>query len=100
MIITVSNTLTIENPSAEMQMWCKKSLTIPNPDFQKKARMNLWLGNTPKVLSLYEQRGNTLILPFGTLRTLPDSVKENALFVGDFQAPERVLYGGGRYSPV
>lgn len=94
MIITVSNTLTIENPSAEMQIWCKKHLTIPNPDYAKKARMNLWLGNTPKVLSLYEQRGNTLILPFGTLRTLPDSVKENALFVGDFQAPERVLYGG------
>ena len=94
MIITVSNTLTIENPSAEMQMWCKKHLTLPNPNYAKKARMNLWLGNTPKVLSLYEQRGNTLILPFGTLRTLPDSVKENALFVGDFQSPERVLYGG------
>lgn len=77
MIITVSNTLTIENPSAEMQMWCKKHLTLPNPNYAKKARMNLWLGNTPKVLSLYEQRGNTLILPFGTLRTLPDSVKEN-----------------------
>lgn len=29
MIITVSNTLTIEKPTAEMQMWCKKKLTIP-----------------------------------------------------------------------
>ena len=26
MIVTVSNTLTIENPTAEMQMWCKKHL--------------------------------------------------------------------------
>ena len=94
MIVTVSNTLTIENPTAEMQMWCKKHLTIPNPDFQKKLRMNLWLGNTPKSLSLYEQRGNTLVLPFGTLRTLPDFVKKNAVFIGDFRAADDVLYGG------
>lgn len=94
MIVTVSNTLIIENPTAEMQMWCKKHLIIPNPDYQKKARMNLWLGNTPKTLSLYEQRGNTLVLPFGTLRTLPDFVKENSVFVGDFKAAEEVSYGG------
>ena len=94
MIVTVSNSLTIENPTAEMQMWCKKHLTLPNPDFQKKLRMNLWLGNTPKTLSLYEQRGNTLVLPFGTLRSLPDFVKKNAVFIGDFKAVEEVSYGG------
>ena len=94
MIVAVSNTLTVENPTAEMQMWCKKHLAILNPDYQKKLRMNLWLGNTPKTLSLYEQRGNTLVLPFGTLRTLPDFVKENAVFIGDFQAAEEVSYGG------
>lgn len=94
MIITVSNSLTIENPTAEMQMWCKKHLTLSNPDYQKKLRMNLWVGNTPKTLSLYEQRGNALVLPFGTLRTLPDSVKKNAVFIGDFRAAEEVSYGG------
>ena len=94
MIITVSNTLTVENPTSEMLMWCKKHLTLPNPDFQKKLRMNLWLGNTPKTLSLYEQRGNTLVLPFGTLRTLPDFVKKNAVFISDFKAAEEVSYGG------
>lgn len=94
MIITVSNILTVENPSAEMQMWCKKHLTLPNPDYAKKIRMNLWLGNTPKTLSLYEQRGNALVLPFGTLRTLPDFVKKNAVFISDFKAAEKVSYGG------
>lgn len=94
MIITVSNTLTIENPTTEMLMWCKKHLTLPNPDYAKKIRMNLWLGNTPKTLSLYEQRGNTLVLPFGTLRTLPDFVKKNAVFISDFKAAEEVSYGG------
>lgn len=94
MIVTVSNSLTIENPTAEMQMWCKKHLTLSNPDYQKKLRMNLWLGNTPKNLGLFEQRGDTLVLPFGTLRTLPDFVKENAVFIGDFQAAGEVSYGG------
>lgn len=94
MIITVSNTLTVENPASEMLMWCKKHLTLPNPDFQKKLRMNLWLGNTPKTLSLYEQRGNTLVLPFGTLRSLPDFAKKNAVFISDFKAAEEVSYGG------
>ena len=94
MIITVSNTLTVENPTAEMLMWCKKHLTLPNPDYAKKLRMNLWLGNTPKVLSLYEQRGNALVLPFGTLRSLPDFVKKNAVFISDFKTAEEVSYGG------
>lgn len=94
MIITVSNTLAVENPTIEMLLWCKKHLVIPNPDYSKKARMNLWLGKTPKVLSLYEQRGNTLVLPFGILRTLPDFVKQNAVFVSDFSAADDVFYGG------
>lgn len=94
MIITVSSTLTIENPTAEMLVWCSKHMRIANPEYQKKVRMNLWLGNTPKTLSLYEQRGNTLVLPFGTLRTLPDFVKKNAVFISDFKAAEEVPYGG------
>lgn len=94
MIVTVSNTLAVENPTSEAMMWCKKNLTIPNPDYAKKARMHLWLGDTPKVLTLYEQRGNTLILPFGTLRNLPDCIKNEALFVSDFKDAGEVSYGG------
>ena len=94
MIITVSNTLTVENPTAEMLVWCKKHLTLANPDYAKKARMNLWLGNTPKTLSLYEQNGSTLVLPFGTLKSLPNTIKENALFIPAFQPAETVFYGG------
>lgn len=75
-------------------MWCKKNLTLSNPDYTKKARMHLWLGDTPKTLSLYEQRGNTLILPFGTLRSLPDFIKNEAFFLSDFAAADEVSYGG------
>ena len=94
MIITVSNTLTIDNPSAELLVWCSKHMRIANPEYQKKVRMNLWLGNTPKTLCLYEQRGTSIVLPFGTLRSLPESVRKNAVFMGDFKAAEEVSYGG------
>ena len=93
MQVIVSNTVTVENPSLEVIQWCKKELTIPNPEYAKKARMHFWLGNTPKVLSLYEQRGDSLILPFGTLRSLPDSVKNEAVFISDFADPVRIDFG-------
>lgn len=93
MIITVANNLTVENPTAEMQMWCKKNLIIPNPEYAKKSRMHFWLGDTPKTLSLYEQRNNTLILPFGTLQTLPDFVRDEAFFLSGFTPSVSVDYG-------
>ena len=94
MIITDSNTLTNANPTAELLVWCSKHMRIANPEYQKKVRLNLWLGNTPKTLCLYEQRGTSIVLPFGTLRSLPESVRKNAVFIGDFKAAEEVSYGG------
>lgn len=94
MEVTVSNTLTIENPTKEAVMWCKKNLTIPNPEYAKKARMGFWLGDTPKKLSLYEERGNTLVLPFGVLRNLPSCITDEAHFMSRFSAPQSVDFGG------
>ena len=70
MEITVGRTVNISNPTPEIKAWCKKNLTIPNPDYIKKVRMSLWTGNTPKQLTLYEQKGNTLILPYGVIKDL------------------------------
>ena len=85
MQIAVSNTLIVTDPTPDMLMWCKRNLTISNPDYAKKARMNLWLGNTPKTLSLYETRGNELVLPFGTLRSIPKDISDKAVFTSDFK---------------
>lgn len=62
--------LRITDPSWEMINWCRKNLEIPNPEYQKKVRMNLWLGNTPKILKLYEVYGNAIVIPFGCLRSI------------------------------
>lgn len=94
MNVLVSNTLTIENPTQEALMWCKKNLTIANPEYAKKVRMHFWVGDTPSKLSLYEQEGSNLILPFGTLRALPDCIAKESTFTSSFPAPVSVVYGG------
>ena len=92
MLVTVSNVLTIENYTADLKRWCDKELTLPNPEYTKKARMGFWLGNTPKVLSLCEIRAEKLILPFGTLKAIPKELINNAVFVSDFSPSEDVDY--------
>lgn len=94
MKVTVSNVLTIENPTQEVYRWCNKNLTIPNPEYAKKARMHFWLGNTPSKLYLYEQHGDSLILPFGMLRSLPECITANASFHSAFSKASDVSYGG------
>lgn len=90
MRIAVSNTLTVTDPTKEMLMWCNKNLSIPNPEYAKKARMGFWLGDTPKTLSLFEVRGNELVLPFGVLRSLPKEVTDNAVFESDFKPSQAI----------
>lgn len=92
MIITISNALTIENPTKEITDWCKRELTLPNPVYTKKARMGFWLGNTPKTISLYEIRGDTLVLPYGALSQIPKGLIESAIFLEDFKVPLEVDY--------
>ncbi len=93
MRVTVSNTICIENPSSDLIAWCKEYLTISNPEYAKKVRMHFWLGNTPKVLTLYEVRGNSLILPFGTLRSLGQLLRDSTV-ESAFKPSGSVRYGG------
>lgn len=92
MQVTVSNVLTVTDPTPELLMWVKRNLTLANPEYAKKARMHLWLGNTPKTLSLYETRGNELVLPFGTLRSIPKDISDKAIFTSGFAPPVKVEF--------
>lgn len=92
MIIILSNTLTIGNPTKEITDWCKRELTLPNPVYTKKARMGFWLGNTPKTISLYEIRGDSLVLPYGALSQIPKELMKSAIFLEDFKVPVEVDY--------
>lgn len=65
MKVTISNEITIENPSIELINYCNRNLTIKNPEFTKKKRMGLWTGSTPERLYLFRTDGNKLIIPTG-----------------------------------
>jgi superfamily II DNA or RNA helicase len=92
MFIEVGSYLKITDPTPELMKWCKDNLVLTNPDYQKKVRMHLWLGNTPKQLLLYSMNENSLVLPFGCLRSILP------LLDGDvkklFKTPRKVDYGG------
>lgn len=93
MIITISNVISIDNPSQDILRWSKRNLTLSNPEYTKKARMGFWTGNMPKTLSLYELRGTTLVLPYGALLQIPSEITKDAIWVSAFEKPVTVNYG-------
>lgn len=92
MIIKVSSNLLVENPTPEIREWCNSYLVISNPEYMKKARMNLWLGDTPKKIWLYEQNSKNLILPYGILRDIPKEITDTACFVSCFKNHRSIDY--------
>lgn len=92
MLTEIGSTIKITDPSKEIMAWCKENLVLSNPEYQKKVRMHLWVGDTPKQLFLYSMNGNDLILPFGCLRAILP------LLEGDwkklYRKPVKVDFGG------
>lgn len=92
MIVTVSNNITITNPSPEVLTWCHTNLKLPNPEYAKKARMGFWVGNTPKHLFLYEIHGRDLVIPYGCLKSIAPLLKD-AIVQSDFKPSVSIDYG-------
>lgn len=93
MRVTIANNIRIEHPSEMLHQWCRNNLVIANPDYAKKTRMSLWTGDTPRWLYLYEIDGETLVLPFGVLRSI-QSLLQNSHIVTEFRADTKVEYTG------
>ena len=91
-MITISNVITIDNPSAELLKWCRQNLKLKNPEYTKKQRMHFWVGNTPEYLYLYETHGDKLVLPYGVLRQLTQMVPIEDAFV-NIPIHEKIDYG-------
>ena len=96
-MITVSNTIAVTNPPAELLGYCKQHLVLKNPEYSKKVRMHYWLGSTPQHLYLYEWHGDTLVLPYGTLRNVLEICTKAGIPVSDirmdFPTTELIDYG-------
>ena len=85
--VTIGNNIKIQNPTPEIIEWCKTTLVIRNPDYAKKVRMGFWVGSTPETLNLYEVHGDTIILPYGTLKQIQSFIKQ-AIVTSEFK-PDR-----------
>ena len=93
MQITVGNQLRIENPSEQLLTWCKKQLILPNPEYAKKVRMHFWVGNTPEKLYLFQWDGDTLVLPYGCLKSVMEQMTGRDAIRLDMVTPTPVWYG-------
>lgn len=92
MLSKVGSDIRITDPSDELLKWCKGNLVLNNPDYQKKARMHLWLGNTPREITLYAINGKELVLPFGCLREVLPMLSGD--LVTTYRTPAKVDFGG------
>ena len=75
--LIVKNDLTLIDPQKYIVDKLLSELIIDNPDYIKKEKRGLWLGNTPKKLTLFIKKDeNTYILPFGYYEYVFNSLKE------------------------
>ena len=70
MELTISNEITIHDPTDEVRQWVYDKLKVPNPEYSNKVKMGLWLGSTPKELKLYRTSGDSIIIPYGVRKSL------------------------------
>ena len=95
MEIKFSNEITISQPTPEILDWCKQNLVIDNPDYAKKERMGLWVGNTPRTLSLYKRNGEAVILPIGAfkhIRGILDRANVKVAYTQDLASNKGIDY--------
>lgn len=94
MEITISNEITIHDPTDKVSQWVYEKLKVPNPEYSKKLQLGLWVGNTPKELKLYRVSGNNIVIPYGVCKSLycafPELLKEHTII--KFAANKPVNY--------
>ena len=70
MELIISNEITIKDPTPDVREWVYSRLKVPNPEYSKKVKLGLWVGNTPQELKLYRVSGDSIIIPYGVLKSL------------------------------
>lgn len=90
MILTVGNKLTVSTPTKAFADWCDDILTFNNPEYISRERLGKWTGGVDKYITLYERRGNDIILPFGMFARVWREWKDYFALVASEIAPVRV----------
>ena len=88
----VGSDIYVTEAEKELKDWCRRELTLDNPEYYKKIRMGLWVGGVPENIYLYERRGNDLVLPFGCVSKLRKKYPD-ALCISHIRRPETFKCG-------
>lgn len=67
MKLTINSEIRIQNPNKDILDYCKRELTVKNPEIQKKQAMGFWTGNLPKEIKMYSKNGTDIIIPLGCI---------------------------------
>lgn len=93
MKVTISNEIMVQDPPPELVNWVRDNLNIPNPEYSKKLRMGLWIGNTPPQISLYRVDGDRILLPCGVGKHIRKYI-QGATVSQDLADNRRINYPG------
>ena len=85
MKIIISNIIKIYEPTDIVKEYCKKELTIANPEYNKKRQMGFFLGDCPKYIHLYDYYKDVndveiICLPVGCFNDLWEMYPDETLY--------------------
>ena len=95
MKLEVGADIKVTNPSQEFLQWLPTAMVIPNPEYNRRARLGLYKGNVPQKIYIYYKNGDTYELPYGALRHLLSLQNTEGIeVVSKFEKPEEVDFKG------
>lgn len=75
-----------------IDLFCKKDLSIDNPQRENNKRLGFPYYNLPAKLHWYETRGNDFILPFGCINKIYNIFPNKELYYLNFKKPEKIEF--------
>lgn len=81
----------ISDINQDMLSWIHANLIVRNPEYDKKKRMGLWLGNTEEYMNLYKKKGSDYYIPAGCYEVLKKSIAFKDNFPKRFIFPEIIV---------
>ncbi len=88
----IANELRVIDPTPEFRSWVIQNYRLENPAYQKKIRMKLWIGNTPKHLDLFRADGGGVVLPYGTINRFLNRFPDSECVGVHFKRKEHIEY--------
>lgn len=99
MQIKIDSQIKIINPTKDILDYCKKELTIKNPEIQKKQAMGFWTGNLPKDIKMFSKNGNNIIIPLGCIDDIWHIHPIKTDYIIDFGVHEKLNFKKNKLKP-